>query len=84
MASSTAAAPPPAVTLVRTAWNRWYAPTIGVRDSKLLGVYSYMVNYPLYLADYPLGRLVAFQIDARIRASGGRHRRRDVHAAIIG
>jgi hypothetical protein len=59
-----------AVGLARATWNRWYAPTIGVRDSALLGIYSHMVNHPLYLADYPLGRMVAFQVDDRIRASG--------------
>jgi hypothetical protein len=59
-----------AVTLARASWNRWYAPTLGVRDSALLGIYSHMVNHPLYLADYPIGRMVSFQIDARIRASG--------------
>jgi hypothetical protein len=59
-----------AVRLARDAWNRWYAPAFGVRDSVLLGIYSHMVNYPLYLADYPIGRMIAFQIEEKIRASG--------------
>jgi hypothetical protein len=59
-----------AVSTARAAWNRWYAPVFGTRDSALLGIYSHMVNYPLYLADYPIGRMIAFQIEERVRKSG--------------
>jgi hypothetical protein len=59
-----------AVRIARDTWNRWYAPALGVRDSALLGIYSHTVNNPLYLADYPIGRMIAFQIEERIRASG--------------
>ena len=58
-----------AVAIARNAWNRWYAPVLGVRDSALLGIYSHMVNYPLYLADYPIGRMIAFQIEEQVRKS---------------
>jgi hypothetical protein len=27
-----------------------------------------MISYPLYLTDYPLGHIIAFQIAARLRA----------------
>ncbi len=59
-----------AVSTARAAWNRWYAPVFGTRDSALLGIYSHMVNYPLYLADYPIGRMIAFQIEEQVRKSG--------------
>lgn len=51
-------------------WNRFYAPVFGVRDVVLLGVYAHMVDSYLYLPDYPIGRLIAFQIQQRM-AQGG-------------
>jgi hypothetical protein len=58
------------VRIAQDVWNRYYAPVFGQRDSPLLGVYSHMISYPLYLADYPLGLMIAFQIkDQMERAS---------------
>jgi len=54
----------------RDVWNRYYAPVLGARDSVLLGVYSHMINYPLYLFNYPLGHLIAFQIEERVKQAG--------------
>ena len=51
----------------RAVWNRYYAPLLGAADSVLLGIYSHMVAYPLYLPDYPLGHLIAFQIEEHLR-----------------
>ena len=56
--------------LSRQAWNRYYAPVLGQRDSHLLAVYSHMVSYPLYLANYPLGHLIARQIQEKIDRAG--------------
>jgi hypothetical protein len=56
-----------AVGIAKKAWNRWYAPVLGGRDSALLGIYSHTVNHPLYLADYPIGRMIAFQIEEQVR-----------------
>ncbi|QQR73752.1 MAG: hypothetical protein IPJ17_20155 [Holophagales bacterium] len=50
------------VAIARDVWNRYFAPVIGTRDSLLLGVYSHMVAYALYLPDYALGHLIAFQV----------------------
>lgn len=47
-------------------WNRWFAPRFGVRDSDILAIYSHMVAYGLYLPDYPLGHLIAFQVASRL------------------
>ncbi|HYQ81709.1 MAG TPA: hypothetical protein VEP68_09410, partial [Anaeromyxobacteraceae bacterium] len=55
--------------IAREVWNRHFAPLLGGRDSLLLAVYSHMVSYPLYLADYPLGHLIAAQIEAQIARS---------------
>jgi len=52
-------------------WKKHYAPILGGVDDKwqatpLLAIYSHMVAYPLYLADYPLGHLIALQIEEQI------------------
>ena len=54
----------------RDVWNRYYAPVLGGKDTVLLGVYSHMINYPLYLFNYPLGHLIAFQIEERVKQAG--------------
>jgi len=51
-------------------WDRHYAPVLGGSGTPLLGVYSHMISYPLYLADYPLGHLIAFQIEEHLGKSG--------------
>jgi hypothetical protein len=58
------------VDIARDVWNRYYAPVFGQRDSPLLGVYSHMISYPLYLADYPLGHMIAFQIRQQMERAG--------------
>jgi hypothetical protein len=56
--------------IAREIWNRHYAPILGGKDSLLLGIYSHMINYPLYLFNYPLGHLIAFQIEEHVRKPG--------------
>jgi hypothetical protein len=48
-------------------WNRHYAPLLGGRDVTLLGIYSHMIDAGMYLPDYPLGHLIAFQVDDHFR-----------------
>lgn len=59
------------VSIARDLWNRHYAPVVGGKDSVLLGVYSHMLSNPLYLSDYPLGHLIAFQIEEHLRKHKG-------------
>ncbi len=56
--------------IARAVWNRFYAPVFGQRDAVLLGIYSHMIDSILYLPDYPLGHMIAFQIERKIEASG--------------
>ena len=56
--------------IAREMWNRYYAPVLGGRDSLLLGIYSHMINYPLYLFNYPLGHVIAFQIEEHMKKVG--------------
>jgi hypothetical protein len=53
--------------IARDVWNRYYAPVFGVRDQEILAIYSHMIVYGLYLPDYPLGHIIAFQIADRLR-----------------
>ena len=59
-----------AVAIAREVWNKYYAPVLGRRDSALLGVYSHMINERLYLPDYPLGHMIAFQIEQQMDRAG--------------
>jgi len=55
------------VGIAREVWNRFYAPLFSVRDSEILAVYSHMISYGLYLPDYALGHLIAFQVAAQFQ-----------------
>jgi hypothetical protein len=48
-------------------WNTWFAPVFGVRDVILLGVYSHMIDAGLYLPDYPMGHVIAFQVERYLK-----------------
>lgn len=52
--------------IARDVWNRWYAPVFGVRDSEILAIYSHMIVYGLYLPDYAIGHIIAFQVDDKL------------------
>ena len=53
-------------TVIRIAselWNAYYEPFLGEKDSPLLAIYSHMIEYPLYLSNYPYGHIVEFQLE---------------------
>lgn len=58
------------VRISKDIWNRYYAPVFGKRDVVLLGIYSHMIDAMLYLPDYPLGHLIAFQIEQQMEKAG--------------
>ena len=47
-------------------WNTYYYPILGEKDSPLLGIYSHMVGYALYLPAYPIGNLVQYQLEEHL------------------
>ena len=47
----------------RGVWNKYYAPVFGVKDSAILAVYSHMIYHAIYLPDYPLGHIIAWQVE---------------------
>lgn len=58
------------VQIARDVWNKYYAPVFGKRDVVLLGIYSHMIDSFLYLPDYPIGHLIAFQIEEQMEKRG--------------
>ncbi|MDR0712509.1 MAG: hypothetical protein LBF67_09245 [Prevotellaceae bacterium] len=53
--------------IAREIWNTYYAPTLGTPDSPILAIYSHMIDYPLYLPNYPMGHLIEFQLEEHLR-----------------
>ena len=63
--------------LAREIWNRYYAPVLGHRDCVLLGIYSHLIEIGLYIPDYAIGHLIAFQLERFLEKEGvGRHQER--------
>jgi len=58
------------LTISRDIWNKFYAPVFRKKDVLLLGIYSHMIHSFLYLPDYPLGHLIAFQIEGQVEKAG--------------
>ncbi len=58
------------VTISKNTWNKYYAPVFNQRDVVLLGVYAHMIDSFLYLPDYPIGHMIAFQIEQQMEKAG--------------
>ena len=58
------------VQISKDVWNKYYAPVFNKRDVVLLGVYAHMINNFLYLPNYPIGHLIAFQIEEQMEKAG--------------
>jgi len=56
--------------IARDVWNKYYAPVFHKKDVVLLAVYSHMIDSFLYLPDYPIGHMIAFQIEEQVRKTG--------------
>ncbi len=54
------------IRIAKEVWNKWFEPVFGIADEPILAIYSHMISYPLYLAAYPLGHLIEFQIEQQI------------------
>lgn len=53
--------------VARQVWNQYYAPLLGGKDSPILAIYSHMIDSPLYLANYPYGHIIQFQLEQQLR-----------------
>jgi len=56
--------------IAKDTWNHYYAPVFNKKDVVLLAIYSHMIDSFLYLPDYPIGHLIAFQIEEQMKKSG--------------
>jgi hypothetical protein len=52
--------------IARDLWDRFYAPVLGGKGSPILAIYSHMISAFLYLPDYPIGHLIAFQLEEKL------------------
>jgi hypothetical protein len=58
------------VQISKDIWNQYYAPVFHKKDVVLLGIYSHMIDSFLYLPDYPIGHMIAFQIEEQMKKAG--------------
>ena len=58
------------VQISKEVWNQYYAPVFRKKDVVLLGIYSHMIDSFLYLPDYPIGHMIAFQIEEQMKKAG--------------
>jgi len=53
--------------ITKDVWNTYYAPVFGQKDQTILGIYSHMVNSPMYLPNYAFGHLIHFQLEEHFK-----------------
>jgi hypothetical protein len=53
--------------ITKDVWNTYYAPVFGMKDQTILGIYSHMVNSPMYLPNYAFGHLIHFQLEEHFK-----------------
>lgn len=58
------------IQISKETWNKYYVPVFKKRDVVLLGIYSHMIDSFLYLPDYPIGHMIAFQIEEQMDKAG--------------
>jgi hypothetical protein len=54
------------VKIAQDTWNTYYAATLGGKGTTLLGIYSHTISSPLYLFNYVVGHLIAFQVEEHV------------------
>ena len=53
--------------ITKDIWNAYYAPVFGMKDQTILGIYSHMINSPMYLPNYAFGHLIHFQLEEHFK-----------------
>lgn len=56
------------LSITKEVWNAYYAPVFGVKDQTILGIYSHMINSPMYLPNYAFGHLIHFQLEEHFKS----------------
>ena len=57
------------VGIARGYWDRYYARVLGHPGNPQLAIYSHMINSFLYLFRYPIGHLIAFQLEEKLKGA---------------
>ncbi len=57
------------IRIAKEVWNAYYAPVFGMKDEPILAVYSHMIDYPMYLPNYPVGQIINFQIEEKLKGA---------------
>ena len=55
------------ISTAQEVWNKYYAQYLGEQDSPILAIYSHMIDSPLYLANYPYGHIIQFQLEQQLK-----------------
>ena len=53
--------------IAKEVWNTYFYPVFGIKDQTVLAIYTHMIRRPLYLSNYPLGRVIDFQISQFVK-----------------
>ena len=48
-------------------WNSYYVPVFGQKNQTIMGIYSHMINSPMYLPNYAFGHLIHFQLEEHFK-----------------
>lgn len=56
--------------IAKEVWNAYFADIFGERDVTLLAIYSHIIHSFLYLPDYAIGHMIAFQVKEQMREAG--------------
>lgn len=54
------------VRIAQETWDTYYAPVLGGKGTTLLGIYSHTITSPLYLFNYVVGHVIAFQVEEHV------------------
>ena len=58
------------VQISKDVWNEYFAPVFGEKDIYILGVYSHIIHSFLYIPDYAIGHMIAFQVKDQMKKAG--------------
>ncbi|MCB2204756.1 hypothetical protein KQI65_08400 [bacterium] len=53
--------------IAKEVWNAYFAPVLGMKDEPLLAIYSHTIDAGLYTPDYPMGHIIAFQVEEYLK-----------------
>lgn len=57
------------IQISKEVWNSYFAPVFGQKDQTILGIYSHMINSPMYLPNYAFGHLIHFQLEEHFKTN---------------